>query len=78
MITASRPDHAVTRNSSHFKRIPSQTVDNDYTHEVEYAEQEQYELLPEYHAPRVPSDPVPPSRPSREHRCPRHLNDYAM
>ena len=29
MITASRPDHAVTRNS-HFKRIPSQTADNDY------------------------------------------------
>ena len=35
MITASRPDHAVTRNSSHFKRIPSQTADNDYAHRAE-------------------------------------------
>ena len=66
MITASRADYAVTRNSSHFKRIPNQTADNDYTHEAEYAEQVQYELPPDHHAPRVPLYPVPP-----DHHAPR-------
>ena len=27
MITASHPDHVITRNSSHFKTIPSQSAD---------------------------------------------------
>ena len=73
MITVSRDDHVITRNSSFFKKIPERTEDND-------RDVNDVELREEIHQPDAADDPPDEdaslSRPSRERRRPQYLNDY--
>ena len=78
MITTSRRDHAIVRNSSFFKKIPDRAAnDRDIDRDTSDCEADEY--LREHHQPveHDPPDTDLPVRPSRECRRPRYLNDYA-
>ena len=78
MITASRQDHAIVRNSSFFTKIPDRPAnDRDIDRDASDYDADEY---PCEHHQRVQPDPPDaelPVRPSRECRRPRYLNDYA-
>ena len=75
MITASRRDHAIVRNSSFFKKLPDRAV-NDRDIDPDPNDCEADEDLREHHqtVEHDPSDAELPVRPSRECRRPRYLN----
>jgi len=72
MITATRPDHTITRNSSHFKRVHVQTSSTEPDEDEDYT-------------PPVPSTaptsppPIPNRYPQRHfRRLPQRFTDYCM
>ena len=78
MITASRQDHTIVRNSSFFKKIPDRPAnDRDIDRDASDYDADEYPC--EHHQPVQPDPPDAelPVRPSRECRRPRYLNDYA-
>jgi len=72
MITATRPDHEITRNSSHFKKVRMKTSNTEADEEEDYT-------------PPVPSttptapQPAPSRYPQRQsRRLPQKFTDYRM
>ena len=78
MITASRQDHTIVRNSSFFKKIPDRPA-NDRDIDRDTSDYDADEYPGEHHQPVQPDPPDAelPVRQSRECRRPRYLNDYA-